>query len=498
MIGDKQAHAALFQITGVGVVETDLTTGRLLQVNRAFCEMVGYSEVELLNMTNAELTHPDDRGRDAHTFAAVQQGERRKGQGLTRCLRKDGEVAWLELNVTVLGDGAEAVNLAVVGDATERVRADAAVRESEARFRAFVTASADAVYHMNADWTEMRSLVGKDFIADTADPSRSWLDTYIHPDDQALVLEMIRKAVRTKSLFELEHRVVRLGGGFGWTYSRATPLLDGAGEVRGWLGTARDVTDRKQAEEALRDLNETLEQKVEARTEELVQSERRFSQAFYANPIPACITRLELGTLVTVNAAFVALTGHTQSEAVGRTYGELGLWGTAEDPRRLAAARADGAGFRDLELSLRAKDGVVRTVVMSGEVIELGGYPGLLKMFYDVTERKQGEAQVHRAIQEVMSETSWFSQRVVERLAHIRTGSAEAVETVALTKREREVLERLAGGLNNDAIAAELGVSTQTVRNYISVVYGKLGVNSRAEAIVWARERGIVGGRPER
>ena len=87
---------------------------------------------------------------------------------------------------------------------------------------------------------------------------------------------------------------------------------------------------------------------------------------------------------------------------------------------------------------------------------------------------------------------------VVERLAHIRTGNAEAVETVALTKREREVLERLARGANNDAVAAELGIATQTVRNYISVVYGKLGVNSRAEAIVWARERGVTGGRSER
>lgn len=46
--------------------------------------------------------------------------------------------------------------------------------------------------------------------------------------------------------------------------------------------------------------------------------------------------------------------------------------------------------------------------------------------------------------------------------------------------------------MNNEQIAAELGIVTQTVRNYISALYDKLGVNSRAEAIVWARERGIV------
>ena len=54
------------------------------------------------------------------------------------------------------------------------------------------------------------------------------------------------------------------------------------------------------------------------------------------------------------------------------------------------------------------------------------------------------------------------------------------------------MLELLAQGKGNDAIASELGIATQTVRNYISTLYDKLGVHSRAEAIVWARERGIV------
>ena len=62
-----------------------------------------------------------------------------------------------------------------------------------------------------------------------------------------------------------------------------------------------------------------------------------------------------------------------------------------------------------------------------------------------------------------------------------------------MTKRERDVLARLARGANNEIIAAELGVAVQTVRNYVAAVYDKLGVHSRAEAVVWARERGIVG-----
>jgi len=92
----------------------------------------------------------------------------------------------------------------------------------------------------------------------------------------------------------------------------------------------------------------------------------------------------------------------------------------------------------------------------------------------------------------VMSDTSWFAQKVMQELAEVRIGDKDPGPTIELSRREREVLERLARGASNDAIAAELGIATQTIRNYISTIYDKLGVNSRAEAIVWARERGIV------
>jgi signal transduction histidine kinase len=134
-----------------------------------------------------------------------------------------------------------------------RVRREAnlLLRESEARLRAFVTASSDVVYRMSPDWSEMHQLDGHDFIADTKVPLRGWIQEYIHPDDQLQVLEAIGEAIRTKSSFKLEHRVRRVDGTFGWTSSRAIPLLDAEGEVVEWFGTASDITPRKEAEEAL-------------------------------------------------------------------------------------------------------------------------------------------------------------------------------------------------------------------------------------------------------
>jgi two-component system CheB/CheR fusion protein len=102
---------------------------------------------------------------------------------------------------------------------------------------------------MSSDWTEMRHLLGRDFIASTEKPIRSWLDTYIDPADQQAVRRAIDEAIRSKSVFQLEHRVRRLDGSLGWTFSRAIPVLDDHGEVVEWLGTASDITERRRAQE---------------------------------------------------------------------------------------------------------------------------------------------------------------------------------------------------------------------------------------------------------
>jgi len=277
------------------------------------------------------------------------------------------------------------------------------------------------------------------------------------------------------------------------------PLWDGE-HLTGYAKIARDLTEQRQAQEErerllkrVRELNDTLEQKVEERTEELRRSEVRFSQAFHAGPVAACITTLEKEHFLEVNEMFTQLTGYTREEVVGRTAFELAMWSSREDQETLVKASRQGGSFRNLELRLRTKEGAERDILLSGEVIQLDGERGNLKLFYDVTERKRTETQLMQAIQEVMSDTAWFSQRVMEQLAHLRSGKVEPAPRVDLTARERQVLERLARGLGNDAIAEELGIAKQTVRNYISIVYEKLGVHSRAEAVVWARERGLVG-----
>ncbi|WP_205411636.1 CheR family methyltransferase [Sphingomonas carotinifaciens] len=144
-------------------------------------------------------------------------------------------------------------------DLTAVRQAETASRASEERYRAFVTASSDAVFRMNADWSAMRQMDGRGFLADTNSASHDWMDSYIPPDDQPWMRVAIDDAIQTKAMFELEHRIRRADDTMGWAHSRAVPILDGEGEIAEWIGTASDVTDehgvevdRRAGEERLR------------------------------------------------------------------------------------------------------------------------------------------------------------------------------------------------------------------------------------------------------
>src|SRR4029078_670320 len=87
---------------------------------------------------------------------------------------------------------------------------------------------------------------------------------YIHIDDQPAVWTAIEQAVRTRSPFELEHRVIREAASPGWTLSRSIPIFDEDGEVVEWFGMAADVTERKRGEERLRESEDRLRLAAEA------------------------------------------------------------------------------------------------------------------------------------------------------------------------------------------------------------------------------------------
>lgn len=94
-----------------------------------------------------------------------------------------------------------------------------------------------------------------------------------------------------------------------------------------------------------------------------------------------------------------------------------------------------------------------------------------------------------QAIRTIIQGGSWFSRTVLEKLAQASVGR---LGTPVLTFRERQLLNFIAQGWSNTRIAMQMGLAEQTVRNYASRLYIKLGVQSRAEAIIWSQEHSQV------
>lgn len=233
----------------LGSWEWDITTGGME------CSVIckanyGRSPDNLFNYEDLQKAiHPDERARVLEAFDRTLSGNDELNIEY-RVVWPDESIHWILVRGRLTSpERMSGISL----DVTERKQAEEELRAREERFRALVTATSEVVYRMNPDWTEMRELVGREFVADTHEVNRFWMDKYIPPEDQPEVSTAVAEAIRSRSKFELEHRIIRIDGTYGWTFSRAIPLFDTRGNVTEWFGAANDITARKQLEQELRD-----------------------------------------------------------------------------------------------------------------------------------------------------------------------------------------------------------------------------------------------------
>ena len=240
--------------------------------------------------------------------------------------------------------------------------------------------------------------------------------------------------------------------------------------------TFADLEPRRRAETALR------------------QSEERFAKSFRLAPVPMKLSTLDGHRILNVNHAFLEITGWSYEEVVGRKPMDLELWENAAMRRDVERRLTETGAFRSYELKLKAKDARLIDCLVSAETVTINGQPCVLSVFQDISERKRTEVELITAIEAAMQDSSWLSRNIMDKLAALRVpqsgptgGHAPPVE---LTAREREVIELIARGKSDAAIAETLTLSRNTVRNHVARLYAKIGAHNRSEAIVWARDRG--------
>ncbi len=178
-------------------------------------------------------------------------------------------------------------------------------------------------------------------------------------------------------------------------------VLQGSeGQVIGALSTARDITERKQIEDALR------------------LSEEKFSQAFHTSPDSININRLADGLYLEINEGFTQLTGYTAADVHGKSSLDINIWANPDDRARLVQGLRNHGRVTNLEARFRLKDGSIRTGLMSAVPIVVDGEACILSITRDISERKRAEEEILRLNQEL-------EQRVLDRTAQLQAANQE-------------------------------------------------------------------------
>jgi PAS domain S-box-containing protein len=255
---------------------------------------------------------------------------------------------------------------------------------SDERFRALVTATSDVVYRLSPDWEIMYELDGRGFLKSTSEPITGWRERNVHRADMDMVNAAIAKAIDTKTMFELEHRVVRADGSTGWTISRAVPIIGANGEITEWFGAASDISLRKFAEEELL-----------AAKQQAVRQQQIYETVTANTPDLVYVFSLDY-KFTYVNKALLEMWGKRWEDAVGKGLLENGYepWHAAMHEREIdqvvatrKAVRGEVA-FPHAILGRRIYDYILNPVFgTSGEVVAVSGTTR------DVTDRKMEELE---------------------------------------------------------------------------------------------------------
>ncbi|MDD5388598.1 MAG: PAS domain S-box protein [Gallionellaceae bacterium] len=464
-----------------------------VDVNTTACTSLGYTREELLRMGPQDIKPRFNKRMLREHFAAVFAGVPGTDVVQTLHQRKDGGTFPVEIRIRPFESAGQSLIVAVARDISEQVRAEAELRETNARFRQLAE-NVDEAFWIR-DLVENRflyvnpayeKLYGKQVDSLYRHP-RSFLAS-VHPDDRDRVAAAHDSQFTHPSGLNLEYRVI-VAGRVRWMWVRTFPIRDADGKVYRTVGLAKEVTERRESEEQYRDIiqtsmdgfwvanaqgrlldcndatcritgyerdelltlsipdleaNETPEQAAEhihriieqgsdrfetrlrnksgqvmdidistyyradavggsffvflrditerkQAERALRESEARFATIFQAAPVGISLTRRRDGYIIDFNAAMLDIVGCGRDELLGRTTLELGVWAQPEQRAEMLERLHRQGRLYNQELQFRRMSGDMGDGLMSMEPIELDGEPHLVTLLLDISERKRIE-----------------------------------------------------------------------------------------------------------
>ena len=240
----------------VMVTHTDLE-GRWLKVPPTLCELLGYTEQELLGRRFNEVTYPDDIDLNLSQRLRLLRGEIKSFDLEKRYLRKNGGIVWVYINVSVVTDatGTPVHCLSYIRDISRRKQAEDALRESEERLQLALEAGGMGAW----DWDKRNNLLqwsSEHFTIMGLAPfsvtptCETWVER-VHPDDVPTARAAMERAIAEGTHYRCEYRVVLPDDRIRWVVSRGEPIYNDRRQCVRVMGTIVDITERKRAESRL-------------------------------------------------------------------------------------------------------------------------------------------------------------------------------------------------------------------------------------------------------
>ncbi|HBB33841.1 MAG TPA: hypothetical protein DDZ80_18100 [Cyanobacteria bacterium UBA8803] len=404
----------------IGVFFPDVH-GNIFDANDAFLEMVGYKREELhrgeLNwraMSPPEYEQLDNsKVEELKAFGACIPFEK-------EYICKDGSRIPILVGAALL-EGSQQHTIAFVVDLTQRKQTEAALRESEERFRHMADMAPVLIWMSGSD--KLCNYFNKpwlDFTGRTMaqELGNGWAEG-VHPDDFQSCLNTYVSSFDARQDFKMEYRLKRFDGTYRWILDTGIPRFTADGNFLGYIGSCIDISDRKQAEEQIVQLNQSLNRRIKE-LETLLEvipigiGIAEDPECRHIKVNPALAQQLQISPKV--NASLSAPEPEKPVNfKVYRNNREL-----AADELPMQYAAAHGVPVLDFEEELVYDNGDIAQLLVSTAPLfdEQGQSRGCVAAFLDITERKQAEAKIRQLNEQL-------EQRVKERTVQLEAANKE-------------------------------------------------------------------------
>ncbi len=268
----EERFRGMFDNVAVGIAHADLQ-GRWFRVNQKFCDILGYTQSELLEKSFCDFTVPDEQSTHGEHYSRLMRGDCSSIATEKHFRRKDGTTAWANVTVSMFRDpsGAPAYTMSIVQDISEKKKAAQALRVANSLLNTAVRGSNVGIFEVDLQdgeyvggrghfinvWEQLGQRPPDSTLEPTAAvESTAWMSS-VHPDDQARVLsEIDAQLSEPGNDYQVAYRARHQDGSERWMLSRGTITRDQSGKPIRVTGSRVDVTDLKQIENELRHAKE--------------------------------------------------------------------------------------------------------------------------------------------------------------------------------------------------------------------------------------------------